>query len=96
MSNVPPKFYKLCRLCLTLINDKDLNESLPIFNHHHRWIQRKQYSDNKNEETSDMLDQSDVDYYNDENYYDDVDDDLNLDIPKRILTCLAIKVSIFF
>jgi hypothetical protein len=102
MCNVPPKFYQICRLCLSICSDSDLIK-LSIFNNNH-------LNNDKNciggsdgggvgYGVSKLLKSTQVSH-NDDDDDDEFDErdgeDDSVLLPKRISKCLSIKVMIYF
>jgi hypothetical protein len=110
MCNVPPKFYKICRLCLSICNDSDFIK-LSIFNNNNLNNDKNciGVSDGGGGRggggyASKMISSSKSKASHNKSYNMDSDDDNDDEdgdddsvfLQKRIAKCLAIKVRIFF
>lgn len=118
MSNVPPKFNQICRLCLTYVEPKGSSDEnvkkLSIFNNRVQHAQHKNKDDKRSNQINDDVRDDDqlkkkikrsneisislsgggsASVINNGFSSNDIDDDAEWDISKRILQCLSIKVS---
>lgn len=104
MCNVPPKFSQICRLCLTLVDPKD---DLSIFKSAQQKQRQSNQSNDTVRDDDDQLNKKSkrsneisislsggsASVINNGFSSNDIDDDSEWDISKRILQCLSIKVS---
>lgn len=91
MCNVPPKFYHLCRLCLSVVSDSELIK-LSLFDNIDESIQEIKSSDVKSfkKNVNSVISSIGLSAQNKKQ------NDSVTDIPDIIHTCLSIKVYIVY